>query len=36
MKKTENISLAGYSFTIEEDAYAVVDKYHKYIRGVFA
>ena len=36
MKKTENISLAGYSFTIEEDAYAVLDKYLKDIRGVFA
>lgn len=36
MKKTENISLAGYSFTIEEDAYAVLDRYLKDIRGIFA
>lgn len=36
MKKTENISLAGYSFTIEEDAYAVLDKYLNDIRSVFA
>ena len=36
MKKTENISLAGYSFTIEEDAYAVLDRYLKDIRDVFA
>ena len=36
MKKTENISLAGYSFTIEEDAYANLEKYLNDIRTVFA
>ena len=36
MKKTENISLAGYSFTIEEDAYFELEKYLSDIRGVFA
>ena len=36
MKKTENISLAGYSFTIEADAYAELDKYLRDIRAVFA
>ena len=36
MKKTENISLAGYSFTIEADAYAELDKYLRDIRTVFA
>ena len=36
MKKTENISLAGYSFTIEVDAYANLEKYLNDIRTVFA
>lgn len=36
MKNTENISLAGYSFTIEEDAYAELEKYINDIRTVFA
>lgn len=36
MKKTENISLAGYSFTIEADAYAELEKYLSDIRTVFA
>ena len=36
MKKTENISLAGYSFTIEADAYAELEKYLNDIRAVFA
>jgi phage shock protein PspC (stress-responsive transcriptional regulator) len=36
MKKTENISLAGYSFTIEVDAYAELEKYLSDIRTVFA
>ena len=36
MKKTENISLAGYSFTIEADAYAELEKYLSDIRAVFA
>lgn len=36
MKKTENISLAGYSFTIEEDAYSELEKYLSDIRNVFA
>ena len=36
MKKTENISLAGYSFTIEADAYAELEKYLNDIRTVFA
>lgn len=35
MKKTENISLAGYSFTIEIDAYAELDKYLSDIRAAF-
>lgn len=36
MKKTENISLAGYSFTIEADAYAELEKYLNDIRAVFS
>ena len=36
MKKTENISLAGYAFTIEEDAYIELDNYMKDIRSGFA
>lgn len=36
MKKTENISLAGYSFKIEVDAYANLEKYLNDIRTVFA
>lgn len=36
MKKTENISLAGYSFTIEIDAYEALETYLNEIRGVFA
>ncbi|MBR5104041.1 MAG: PspC domain-containing protein [Bacteroidales bacterium] len=36
MKKTENISLAGYSFTIEVDAYVELEKYLNDIRTVFA
>ena len=36
MKKTENISLAGYSFTIEVDAYSELEKYLGDIRTVFA
>lgn len=35
MKKTENISLAGYSFTIEIDAYEVLETYLNEIRGIF-
>lgn len=35
MKKTENISLAGYSFIIETDAYQVLDSYLEEIREVF-
>ena len=35
MKKTENISLAGYSFTIEVDAYSELEKYLSDIRTVF-
>ena len=34
MKKTENISLAGYSFTIEVDAYSELEKYLSDIRNV--
>ena len=36
MKKTENISLAGYSFKIEVDAYTELEKYLNDIRAVFA
>ena len=36
MKKTENISLAGYSFKIELDAYTELEKYLNDIRAVFA
>ena len=36
MKKPENISLAGYSFTIEVDAYSELEKYLSDIRNVFA
>lgn len=36
MKKTENISLAGYSFTIETEAYDVLDRYLLDIRKIFA
>ena len=36
MKKTENISLSGYAFTIEEDAYIELDNYMKDIRSGFA
>ena len=35
MKKTENISLAGYSFKIEVDAYTELEKYLNDIRAVF-
>ena len=35
MKKTENISLAGYSFTIEADAYGQLEQYLKDIRQAF-
>lgn len=35
MKKTQNISLAGYSFIVEEDAYAELDTYIRSIRNAF-
>jgi hypothetical protein len=35
MKRTENISLAGYAFTIEEDAYIELENYIKDIRAGF-
>lgn len=35
MKTTENISLGGYAFTIETDAYDMLDAYLKEIRTVF-
>lgn len=35
MKTTENISLAGYAFTIETDAYAELDTYLNDIREAF-
>lgn len=36
MKKTENISLAGYSFVIEEDAYIELGKYLNGIKSAFS
>lgn len=36
MKKTINISLGGYSFQIEEDAYSVLDKYLSDIKAHFS
>ncbi|MBR5567232.1 MAG: PspC domain-containing protein [Bacteroidales bacterium] len=36
MKKTENISLAGYSFVIEEDAYIELGKYLDGIKSAFS
>lgn len=36
MKTTENISLAGYAFTIETDAYAELGKYLDEIKEVFS
>jgi hypothetical protein len=35
MKTTENISLAGYAFTIETDAYAELESYLEDIREAF-
>ena len=35
MKTTENISLAGYAFTIETDAYAELGTYLNDIREAF-
>lgn len=36
MKKTENINLAGYAFTIEEDAYAELSAYLNEIHAAFS
>ena len=35
MKTTENISLAGYAFTVESDAYAELEKYLEEIQRSF-
>ena len=35
MKTTENISLGGLAFTIEDDAYAELNKYLEEISGCF-
>ena len=35
MKTTENISLAGYSFTIETDAYQELGQYLDEIKAAF-
>ena len=36
MKTTENISLGGYAFTIETDAYDVLDTYLGEVRKAFS
>ena len=36
MKNTENISLGGYAFTIEADAYTELDAYINEIRSGFS
>lgn len=36
MKKTVNVNLSGFSFTMDEDAYALLSKYLETLKHAFS